>query len=146
MLTPIGVTQTEQNINKGGSMTKRTSPLFHTLLKAIASPFVAFKHKVNHLFAPNLEQLEPWPGQPLALEPIEPVKDKFTPRKNTKWVLAETSDSNDENKNVVLVEVEYFPDTNVTDLSKQPRKHANYTIEGDDPNLRITHYPSNRLH
>jgi hypothetical protein len=77
--------------------------------------------------------------------PIIPGQDQNA---NKKWVLAETSDVNNQNKNVVLVEVEVFPnDPYVADLSRPSLAHThNYTIAGEDPNLRITHYPSNRLH
>lgn len=106
-------------------MAKRTSPLFlKRMFTSLRTSFQALVHPKR-----------------LALEPIEPPQMK-EPRPNTKWVLAETSDNDDKNKNVVMVEVEYFPDT-----SAPPRRQlGNYTIEGEDPNLRITHYPSNRLH
>lgn len=139
-----GVSKRKQ-IRKGGAMAKRTSPFYRTLLSALASPFVSMKQKVHDLFLPSIE-LEPWPTQPLTLEPKDPEPKAVAP-KNTKWVLAETSDNDDNNKNVVLVQVEYFPDTYVADLTKKPRKQLqNFTVEGEDPNLRITHYPSNRLH
>ncbi|MBS0286912.1 MAG: hypothetical protein JSR17_06420 [Proteobacteria bacterium] len=106
-------------------MAKRTSPL--SLKRMITS----LKSSVQGLFQPKQ----------LALEPLEPPQAK-KPRANTKWVLAETSDNDDNNKRVVMVEVESFADTNTTPKGKV----RNYTIEGEDPNLRITHYPSNRLH
>ena len=67
------------------------------------------------------------------------------------WVLVEHSSAENKNK-LLLVEVESFPsDPNptVTALTKPPERASvkNYTIEGEDPNLRITHVPSShRVH
>ncbi len=115
-------------------MANRSSPLFKL--------FQHLKVKVYKLFEPH-PPLEPASNHPLALEPMDEPK----PVRKTNLALAETSDNDNKNKNVVVVEVEYFHDTYVADLSsKRKRQLPNYTAEGEDPNLRITHYPSNRLH
>lgn len=101
-----------------------------------------------------------WPALDVTLKPfaeqknVEKLEQPLTTsaessRPNTQWVLAETTDADNKN-NVVLVEVEFFPnDTHVGDL-RGPQVRGNmtsYTIDGEDPNLRITHFPpSNCLH
>lgn len=83
----------------------------------------------------------------LALAPIE---EKTNQSKITKNVYAETVHKDSEHTQVVFVEVESFHnhEAHVADLSIPLKvKITNYTREGDDPNLKITHYPpSNRLH
>lgn len=72
-----------------------------------------------------------------------PVPNPTQANPHKKWMVAETIDANN-NNNVMLVEVEYFPSESVTPRNNTPN---HYTAEGEDPNLRITHYPpSNRLH
>lgn len=82
----------------------------------------------------------------LTLAPIE----KSNQSTITKNVYAETVQRDSEHTQVVMVEVESFQqDTHIADLSRQPLKVkvTNYTRDGEDPNLRITHYPpTNRLH
>lgn len=98
-----------------------------------------------------------WPPlEEMALTPLEDeMSSKIQPlsktRVNKKLVLAETIDKDNANK-LVVVEVEFFPpdkDPYVADLSRPSSKArvTNYTQEGEDPNLRITHYPpTNRIH
>lgn len=135
-------------------MTTQTSPLFLKFLSAISASLEQLKLKMSH-FWNNLSQdsgATNWPPlEELALTPLEEQmlneNVSRSQKHNTKWVLAETTDADNKNKNVVVVEVEYFNDTHIADLSfaEQPHIH-NYTKDGEDPNLRITHYPSNRLH
>ena len=109
-------------------MTTQAYPLFFRLLNLISGTMQSLKVKMNHL----------WEGKPELLVPESSDK-----KPNKKWVIAETTDLENQNKNVMMVEVEYFNDTHIPELPLQTR---NYTIDGEDPNLRITHYPSNRLH
>lgn len=76
-------------------------------------------------------------------EPITPIPS----RRHTQWVLAEKTGT-DKKSNVMMVEVEYFNDAHIADLHGPSAYNINnYTIDGEDPNLRITHYPpSNRVH
>ncbi len=109
-------------------MTTQTFPLYLRILNLLGATVQSLKVKMNHL----------WEGKP-ELSAQESSDNKS----NKKWVIAETTDLDNQNKNVMMVEVEYFNDTQATELPLQTR---NYTIDGEDPNLRITHYPSNRLH
>lgn len=64
----------------------------------------------------------------------------------TQWTL---DDNAGMNKKITVVDVEFYPTypfiANADDT--KPDNSMNYTIAGEDPNLRITHYaPSNRLH
>lgn len=74
--------------------------------------------------------------------------ESFTPtpsKRHTQWVLAEKTGT-DKKRNVMMVEVEYFNDSHIHNTATD-YNISNYTIDGEDPNLRITHYPpSNRIH
>ena len=131
-------------------MTIQTPTLFHKFLSAINLSLQQLKLKIYHFWHSADARTTNWPPlEELALTPLEEeMLNESKPQKNnTKWVLAETTDTDNKNKNVVMVEVEYFNDTHIADLSSTSQHHIhNYTQEGEDPNLRITHYPSNRLH
>ncbi|MBS0288693.1 MAG: hypothetical protein JSS07_01485 [Proteobacteria bacterium] len=120
-------------------MTSQIKPIsFKSLMiNAFKKGFNLLKHKIQSLKRPSIKKL--------SLSPIEQPK-----KGNTKWVLAETTDIDNNNKQLVLVEVEQFNefdfDHNSNATHSFPCLIHNYTIEGEDPNLRITHYPSNRLH
>ncbi len=115
-------------------MAKQSSPLLLRLLKKVAKPIITLKHKVAGAQNSKDKAIAPMPNTEQELEPNK-----------TQWALAETSDKHDKNRNVVVVQLEAFPHS-ASGLSTEQLISQNYTIEGDDPNLRITHYPSNRLH
>ncbi len=108
-------------------MTTLTNPLFFKLFHLLEATVQSLKVKMSYL----------WEGKPDLS-----AQESSDKKSNKKWVIAETTDLDNQNKNVMMVEVEYFNDPDA-DL---PLKTHNYTIDGEDPNLRITHYPSNRLH
>lgn len=135
-------------------MTKQTSPLFHRLLNAIGVSVKQLGSKITHCLSHLKESTspsDPWPPlEELALTPLEDETLNQKAPKNTQWVLAETTDVNNKNRQVVIVEVESFSDphdTHIADLRRHRQPHLhNYTKDGEDPNLRITQYPSNLLH
>jgi len=99
---------------------------------------------------------KPWPAlEDMTLTPLENesaaenaphlAKPKTITRK---WVIAHTTDAENKPK-ITIMEVEVIPkDPYVADIShvSSTKELASYTVQGSDPNLRITHYPSNRLH
>jgi hypothetical protein len=120
----------------------------------------------NHSVADETKPEWP-PLEKMALSPIEeevkasaPLKEEkavqvktshtHLRRPNKQLVLAETTDKENKTNKLVIVEVEFFPpDPHMADLRRGGPKTrvSNYTKEGEDPNLRITHYPpTNRIH
>ncbi|MGE3318252.1 MAG: hypothetical protein AB7I18_03060 [Candidatus Berkiella sp.] len=89
-----------------------------------------FQEKIQRLLSPlTHDEPEPWPAlEEMGLEPIEEGKTVAVAH-----FPFDDKSSSIEQKNMVVVEVKYYP--------------KNDTAEGEDLNLRITHYPpSNRLH
>jgi hypothetical protein len=84
----------------------------------------------------------------LSLAPKEEAPQAI--KANTQLVFAERTYVDNNKSNVVVVEVESFSDhpPYIADLRTATGvKITNYTRDGEDPNLLITHYPpSNRVH
>lgn len=81
---------------------------------------------------------------------LAPVEEKAAPAAKTvvvqQWPLSEGT-PHTQQQNAVIMEVEFYPTNPYNQDIKSSHRVINYTVEGDDPNLRITHFPpSNRLH
>ncbi|SRR3990167_5085259 len=107
---------------------------FQTVCSRCKQRWHSLQEKIQRLFSPlTHDEAEPWP--PLEELSLAPMDEGTTIA--AAHLPFDDSHSVVENRNVVVLEVKYFP----KDLYKSE------VVEKEDPNARITHYPpSNRLH
>ncbi len=151
-----GCSTNNERRSKGGSMTTEALPLFLRFLNAFWEQVKISIHRLSE-YANKACSLNPNPHAALnelssfsqnEENPHQNSSATLPSKRNTQWVWAEKTGT-DKKRNVMMVEVEYFNDTHIADLHSAPAECLinNYTIDGEDPNLRITHYPpSNRVH
>jgi len=103
---------------------------FHSVCLRCKQKWHDFQEKLQRLLSPlSHDEPEPWPPlDEMGLEPMEEGKTLAVAH-----FPFDDKNSSIEQKNMVVVEVKYYPKNESADI--------------EDPNLRITHYPpSNRLH
>lgn len=121
-------------------MTIPLNPLrskFQTVCLRCKQKWHHLQEKIQRLLSPlTHEEAESWPpAEELSLTPM----DEGTTMAAAHWPLDDKNHAV-EPKNMVIVEVKYFPKDPYSEGKK-------LSMETEDPNLRITHYPpSNRLH
>lgn len=119
-------------------MTTPLNPLrskFQTVCLRCKQKWQDLQEKIQRLLSPlTHDEVQEWP--PLEELSLTPMEEEGTTLAAAHWPLDDKSHGVEHQK-MVIVEVKYFPKDSYLD-----RKG-----EGEDPNLRITHYPpSNRLH